>query len=167
MKLCKERCSVAPLPLSAFYEHPGMSDGRMARCKECHKAYVRANRKRRVEYYRKFDRDRYESDPSRRAAIEARQSRMKRETPGLFKAERQQIQVRFREKNPRKYRAHTALNNAIRDGKISRQPCGTCGSPKAQAHHDDYSRPLDVHWLCSSCHSAHHKALRNSGVCQE
>lgn len=36
-----------------------------------------------------------------------------------------------------------------------------CGSRNAQAHHDDYSRPLDVTWLCPSCHAAEHVAGRN------
>lgn len=45
---------------------------------------------------------------------------------------------------------------AIRTGKMIRQPCQVCGA-KAQAHHTDYSRPLEVQWLCSVHHGeAHH-----------
>lgn len=46
------------------------------------------------------------------------------------------------------------VNNAIRDGKIARQPCEVCGR-KAQAHHEDYSKPLDVRWLCFQHHREH------------
>ena|ERR1035437_2491923 len=45
---------------------------------------------------------------------------------------------------------------ALRDGRLVRQPCETCGRTPAQAHHDDYSRPLDVRWLCGSHHRLEH-----------
>lgn len=35
-------------------------------------------------------------------------------------------------------------------------PCAVCGAKKVQAHHHDYSRPLDVEWLCFACHQAAH-----------
>jgi len=38
--------------------------------------------------------------------------------------------------------------------------CGeVCGAENAQAHHDDYSRPLDVRWLCDTHHRQHHGEL--------
>ena len=70
----------------------------------------------------------------------------------------------FRADNPdwwRKYqdldklRARWAVKNAKRSGTLIEQPCH-CGA-KAQAHHPDYDRPLDVIWLCSIHHGeAHH-----------
>lgn len=51
--------------------------------------------------------------------------------------------------------AVSLVNNAIRDGRLQRQPCEVCGDP-AQAHHDDYSKPLDVRWLCTTHHANHH-----------
>ena len=32
--------------------------------------------------------------------------------------------------------------------------------PRCQAHHDDYSKPLEVRWLCVTCHAAHHVSVR-------
>ena len=56
--------------------------------------------------------------------------------------------------------AHNAVANALREGRLVRQPCEVCGRAEAvQAHHDDYSKPLDVHWLCMDHHKAHHAAL--------
>jgi ribosomal protein S27AE len=42
-------------------------------------------------------------------------------------------------------------------GKIIRQPCENCGDLFAEKHHDDYSKPLEVRWLCRPCHLVFHK----------
>ena len=39
---------------------------------------------------------------------------------------------------------------------LRKQPCAVCGEAKVEAHHHDYSKPLDVIWLCRSCHIKHH-----------
>ena len=41
------------------------------------------------------------------------------------------------------------------------EPCERCGDDKSQAHHEDYSKPLDVMWLCSQCHADRHKEIRD------
>ncbi len=43
-----------------------------------------------------------------------------------------------------------------RRGKLKPEPCEACGG-EAQKHHDDYDRPLDVRWLCPTCHMTLHK----------
>jgi hypothetical protein len=43
------------------------------------------------------------------------------------------------------------LNTYLKRGKISKQPC-KCGCETVEAHHDDYSKPLEVIWLCRKCH---------------
>jgi hypothetical protein len=40
----------------------------------------------------------------------------------------------------------------LRRGRLQKQPCLICGNPKAQAHHHDYSKPLEIDWLCQVCH---------------
>jgi len=55
-----------------------------------------------------------------------------------------------------KGRASQKLRDAVRQGKIKRQPCEKCHEPNADGHHDDYSKPLDVRWLCRKCHAQHH-----------
>ena len=40
------------------------------------------------------------------------------------------------------------------------EPCEVCGIPESHAHHDDYSRPLDVRWLCEKHHKQLHKERR-------
>lgn len=41
-------------------------------------------------------------------------------------------------------------------GKLVRQACEACGDDRAERHHDDYSKPLQIRWLCRPCHLAHH-----------
>jgi hypothetical protein len=72
---------------------------------------------------------------------------------------------RFAEKFPEKARAHQIVANALRAGTLTRQPCSKCGSEtKVQAHHDDYSKPLQVIWLCQLDHIQHHAELRRLGA---
>lgn len=56
----------------------------------------------------------------------------------------------------KKQSAHTLVAQAIRDGKIKKQPCKVCGNERAIAHHPDYDKPLEVEWLCLSHHMAAH-----------
>lgn len=56
-------------------------------------------------------------------------------------------------------RVGAIVQQAIRSGKIERQPCLICGE-KAHAHHDNYSKPLDIKWLCSKHHAEEHRNLK-------
>jgi len=62
---------------------------------------------------------------------------------------------------PERRAAHVALGNALRDGRVTRPTaCDACGSGgRRHGHHDDYTKPLKVRWLCVPCHTeAHHGA---------
>lgn len=54
--------------------------------------------------------------------------------------------------------ARAYANVYQRKGKLVPRPCESCGASQVQKHHDDYSRPLDVRWLCKSCHCDLHAA---------
>lgn len=64
---------------------------------------------------------------------------------------------RYRERNPKKYRATNAVNNALRLGKMIKMPCQICGNINSFAHHDNYNYPLAVRWLCDFHHKDWHK----------
>ena len=55
--------------------------------------------------------------------------------------------------------ARAYANVYQRRGKLVPQPCERCQSPDAQKHHDDYTVPLQVRWLCRSCHLHYHHTL--------
>lgn len=43
-----------------------------------------------------------------------------------------------------------------RRGKLLERPCEVCGAV-AEMHHDDYSKPLEVKWLCRTHHRELHR----------
>lgn len=43
-------------------------------------------------------------------------------------------------------------------GLLIKQPCVICGEIKAEKHHEDYSKPLAVDWICRPCHLEYHAA---------
>ncbi len=66
---------------------------------------------------------------------------------------------RYRENNPEKNRAHLAVRRAIVRGLLVRQPCVKCGNVDVQAHHEDYTKQLEVVWLCRHHHMERHKEI--------
>jgi hypothetical protein len=131
-------------PLSAFYSHPQMKDGHLNKCIECTKADTAERVARLV------------SDPEWRIK-ELRRQRAKSalaRANGTASPVKPETQQAWCERNPEKRRAHYAVSNAIRDGRLIRQPC-FCGA-KAEAHHADYSKPLEVTWLCRKHHMEEH-----------
>lgn len=140
-------------PLDAFYKHVGMADGHLNKCKECTKQEVRRNRAERVDQYREYDRARAGLDKRIKARSAYAASDKGRQ------AARRSSRA-YRGAHPHRVVANNAVNNAIRDGRLAPQPCHCCGSQTAEAHHPDYSRPLDVVWLCKQHHDELHREHR-------
>lgn len=134
-------------PLSEYYAHPEMRDGHLNKCKVCCRAYANGhNKKAHV-----LERDRIRNARPERVAARKAYAKTPEGKAALARAK-----AAWRDRNKRKRAAHVAVGNAVRDGKLVPQPCEECGMT-AQAHHDDYSKPLDVRWLCPTHHSQWHK----------
>lgn len=61
--------------------------------------------------------------------------------------------------NPEKRRVHDRTMYAVKTGKLERpNQCSRCSKECIpHAHHEDYTKPYDVIWLCSFCHfKLHH-----------
>jgi hypothetical protein len=138
MKTCR-KCS-RELPLSDYYAHPYMADGHLNICKACTKKRVSAHREANIERIRAYDRERH-------ALPEA-------------VARRTDYAKIYRLKSPQKRAAHMAVARAIRSGKILRMPCLVCGATRSEAHHKDYSAPLEVIWLCP----VHHRQVHHGKI---
>lgn len=57
-----------------------------------------------------------------------------------------------------KHAARLKLRWAVLKGDLVRPDrCESCGAARQlDGHHEDYSRPLDVEWLCRVCHRRRH-----------
>jgi len=113
-----------------------MADGHLNKCKVCTKKDV-------FEHRHGKGREKILAYDLKRAKTPKRKASAKK-----FISE-------WREKYPDRKKAQYAVNNAIRDGRLTKWP--VCALPECkkspEAHHPDYSQPLSVVWLCS----AHHK----------
>lgn len=70
-----------------------------------------------------------------------------------------------RPETPEQRKAHLKVQNAIKRGRLVKQPCERCGTIKnVQAHHEDYTKPLDVMWLCAKHHKERHREIRCQAV---
>ena len=136
-----------------YYKHPQMADGYLGKCKSCQLINTKEARERRPEYYRAYDRDR-DSLPHR---VKARAEYAETEQG---KARIRAGAAAWNKRNPHRKKANTAVSNAIRAGRLVRQPCEVCGEIKVHGHHDDYSKPLEVRWLCVTHHVEHHNIER-------
>jgi len=116
--------------IDEYYAHPKMADGHLGKCKECAKKDVLLRSILKREYIRNYEK--------KRGKTEKRKLYTKKHTS------------EWRLKNPEKYLAHNVVNNAIRDGKIIKPAlCEICGEKaKLHGHHYDYSKPMEVVWLC-------------------
>lgn len=54
-------------------------------------------------------------------------------------------------------KARRKLNYEVFVWRIIREDCNNCWNTPAEAHHEDYGKPLDVIWLCKICHEKEHR----------
>jgi len=144
MKECKDCGTVRPT--EEFY-------GVQNECKECTKFRVKKRYYENPEKILAYERHRAKLPHRIRAVKEYSKTERGKERLAHGKKE-------WAKRNPEKRRAHIAVGNAIRDKRLIKKPCEHCGiNENIQAHHDDYSKFLDVRWLCAKCHHRHHAAL--------
>ena len=135
MKKCTE-CQIEKEE-SEFHKDRSRYDGLDSRCKECKKIRNRWYRLKHEKYFKDYRRNNYE--------------KYKDTFRSSFK------DWYYRNKN--KTKSHHILNYAIFKNEIERKPCAICKKSDAHAHHDDYSKPLAVDWLCRDCHGLWHQLL--------
>jgi hypothetical protein len=148
-KVCR-KCNTEK-DILEFYRHSIEKDGHTSVCKDCIKIQVvkyAANNKEKVNLRaRKWrlinkERVRYYWDNFELKNKEKL-------------AERHKL---WRRKNIIKARVHSTVGNYVRRGDIIKRPCVVCGEIKrVHGHHNDYSKPLDIVWLCPKHHIFFHK----------
>ena len=133
MKTCT-KCKVEKQP-SEFQKRKASNDGLTASCKACLKLY----------------------DDARLNAPHRMKARRDYQKTEKGKVAHNNATKKWVEKNAIKRGVHIITGNAIRDGKLTKAKCESCGDKKVNAHHDDYAKPLRVRWLCDTCHNIWHK----------
>jgi hypothetical protein len=110
-------------PVESFAVHRSRHDGRQSACRACKNAKRALLRASRKDIEAAYNRDWHKRND--RA---------------------------YREANREKVAARHAVANALENGSLVKAPCEVCGEAKSEAHHEDYSKPLDVNWLCRKHH---------------
>ena len=165
-KVCFKCCEKKPI--SEFYRHSQMADGHLGKCKQCTKDDTVKNYAANKDYYKNYDRlramlphrvemrKRYAATPNGRKIIDECRNRYSESPEGKEKI--RESRLKWVSNNAEKRAAHIKKGNAVRDGKILPvSVCSKCGvDGRIEAHHPDYTKPLDVVWLCRSCHLAEH-----------
>lgn len=129
-------------PASEFYRHARQPGGLRAWCKVCEAKQVRT--------------------PKGRAQQREKAKRFRERHPEKYREINRLNGHRWREKNPERLALSRLVTDAIRTGKLQRPDvCESCGGNRGkgvvQAHHRDYSKPLEVEWLCQPCHLEQHR----------
>lgn len=129
MRTCK-RCGVAK-DITEFYHHRGYP---AAKCKPCCRESVKENYRKNIDHYRDYEKRRFKSLYRKQKMLEYQRNRRKRD--------------------PEKNKARSVLWREIRKGSVvPPKACSMCNATgRIEAHHHDYSKPLDVIWVCFKCH---------------
>jgi len=137
-----KRCSKCgeTKPVSDFGRRKASKDGLQIWCKKCTNGYARKWGRENADHVSKTHRAYYRAN--REKWVEDRET--------------------YRERHPDKISARNTVNNALYRGEIAKpDSCEDCGrlteSRRLHAHHDDYSKPLEVKWKCLRCHWDEHR----------
>ena len=151
-KVCK-KCG-RELPISEFYVHKQMGDGHLSFCKECVRARVHKHREDNIERIREYDRNRPNAkERSKKQRLSVKQDEFRYQK---YKEQKNE----WAKRNKYKRNAQNRVEIALKNGTLKNpNKCEFCGKTNCdiEAHHFDYSKPLDVIWLCTKCHGKVHK----------
>ncbi len=151
-RLCKQH-----LPLNRFYKNTSKENGHDSVCKICDKerskAYYYAHRNKVIQRHRSY--------------YCSHQEKIRDASREYYKLHRKQCLINdntYDKANPEKKRCRNITQGAIRRGKIIVGDCDNCKASSNEtmihAHHEDYTQPMMIIWLCASCHSRKHLALK-------
>lgn len=156
MKVCK-KCGIEK-PIEDFYVHKEMSDGHLSFCKDCVRDRVHKHRLENLERIRKYDRNR----PNAKERMKKEYTTIQNDKERYKKHLEQK--KKWNKENRHKNYAHNKVKKAINKGLLIKSDiCQICGKTNCeiQGHHYDYSKPLDVIWVCTECHGKLHRKYKD------
>ena len=150
----EKRCSkcMVTKPIEMFSRNKSRRDGRSSRCRACS-----------ADDRRKFKEKNLSYIPKTIQPADPKMERKREQSRRYYADHREEIAKKRKTaymNNPKKMKARDIAKHALWSGKIRQRPCAVCGATnQIDAHHDDYSKPLEVIWLCRSCHLKLHAKL--------
>lgn len=104
-------------------------------CKKClYDKYKRGSSEKSTNYIKNFDKEYHR----RKRALNPDKKRIE--------------YLKYKEKYPERIHAHEKVYYAVKTGKLKKDKCRDCDRIDTQGHHPDYSKPLEVIWLCPPHH---------------
>lgn len=91
------------------------------------------------------------------ARSQKRRNRNKKEDIDLYRSKQKNFGKLYEGRHPERAKAQRIIHDVIRTGMLERGACEVCGEINAEAHHDDYSKPKEIRWLCVEHHREHHR----------
>ncbi len=147
--ICK-RCKIIKTKKD-FYKHSGMKSGFLSICKVCKKEDALDYREKNIEKVKSYDRDRPNKEERK---IKCKKNSYK------YKLKKAEYFKRWSHENKIKRNCHNKVKRALKNGLLVKKSCEICGDENTQGHHPDYSKPLEVKWLCSKHHGEEHRRMR-------
>lgn len=174
-KICK-KCTKEK-EIDAFSNYSASKDGKRPWCRECmnahNKAYMKTPRGKEIhkgtnkryyanekgKEYRKKDYKKWKEYRREQNKIKRKAFRKTEEGKEYTRLEKRKLYDAY----PEKTLARSKVYYAIKTGKLIKPDnCQECGKEsKLEGHHHDYSKPLDVKWLCNDCHNLIHNPRRD------
>ncbi len=136
MKICAG-CKIAK-PLIEFYKDKRKMFGCDVYCKSCRRVAYRERRQKHKETFRRKEKRYY----------------------AKHRIEILERVKKYNSENPEKRRARDIVRLAKKKGDLIPVLC-FCGV-NSEAHHVDYSKPLEVVWLCKRHHRVAHGLLKHA-----
>lgn len=170
-KACS-KCGVVQ-PLSEFYRRSDRPSGHASACKSCSNARNREYAQRNAEHIKSVRNIRNARNPGparlRAAAWRLANPERNADNTKKWKSDNPERWYESAKKwalaNPEKIKIQRQLQKAVLRGQVLKSTtCQTCGVTDSQidGHHPDYSKPLEVVWLCRSCHQSLHAHQRRN-----
>ena len=148
-------------PINQFYKAiKGCRRGLTSYCKPCS---IRASRKWALKNPDQVRENLARWQKENRDRVRELARRWKVKNPAT-KDEMNRLQKNWRRNNLKRAKANQVLQYAVKNGKIEKPNiCEDCDKniPRdiLHGHHEDYSKPLEVNWLCPPCHGDRHMGV--------
>ncbi len=169
--LNQKRCYACEQVLSVecFGKNRAKKDGFSDECRRCRKISDakshQKNRNKRLAKMRAYQNEHCEE--LRIKSIEYSRSERGREnnnkaTRKYYATHKKAIAKRMKRnqvEQKERYVSRYQASNAIKLGKLSRPTaCQDCNKQgRVEGHHPDYTKPLEITWLCKRCHALKHR----------